>query len=79
MWLVDVHLDGSEEAVPAIVDLGCQSSILNWRAANALGYRLNDKRDDVASDSEGDQRIAVVRGALLDRPLQPVSPPLIGY
>ena len=24
VWIVDVHLDGSEEGIPAIVDLGCQ-------------------------------------------------------
>ena len=29
--------------IPAIVDLGCQSSILNWKAAKALGYRLEKK------------------------------------
>lgn len=28
--MVDVHLDGSEEAVPAIVDLGSQATVLNW-------------------------------------------------
>lgn len=39
VWVVDVHLDGSEAGIPAIVDLGCQASILNWKAAEALGYR----------------------------------------
>lgn len=45
VWIVDVHLDGSEESIPAIVDLGCQSSILNWRAARALGYRRTKDKD----------------------------------
>lgn len=54
VWIVDVHLDGSEAGIPAIVDLGCQSSILNWKAARALGYKRAGKDTQTQTQKEGE-------------------------